>query len=123
MRYHIDFQDPGVNSELIKTMVAKTPVAYIILDRNFQVHFINEYFLKLRRLRREDVLGKFCYSLSNNATDIDVRPHWSVDLVTWSADGVSVEPVSDDGQTTIFEARVPVGENPAMSMRLNVTRP
>lgn len=63
------------------------------------------------------------YSLSNNATDIDVRPHWSVDLVAWSDDGVSVEPVSNDGQTTTFEARVPIGENPAMSMRLRVTRP
>lgn len=66
MRYHIDFQDPAVISELVKIMIANTPVAYIILDRNFQVHFINEYFLKLRRLQKEDVLGKFCYSLSNN---------------------------------------------------------
>lgn len=66
MRYNIDFQNPQVLSELICTMVARTPLAYIVLDKQFRVHFINDSFLEMRKLKREDVLGQHCYSLSNN---------------------------------------------------------
>ncbi len=51
--------------ELTKLLVENTPVAYIILDDNFQIHYINEHFLNLRNLKMDDVLGEKCYNLSN----------------------------------------------------------
>ncbi len=66
MRYNIDFQNTHVLSELIYTMVARTPLAYIVLDKQFRVHFINDSFLEIRKLQREAVLGQHCYNLSNN---------------------------------------------------------
>ncbi len=52
-------------SQLIKLLVENTPVAYIILDKNYRIHYINDYFLKLRQLNKDDTLGEICYNLSN----------------------------------------------------------
>ncbi len=51
--------------QLIKTFIDNTPIAYIILDENRQIHYINESFLKLRKLDREKTIGEFCYNISN----------------------------------------------------------
>ncbi len=72
MHYNIDFRNPTVLAELIRTMVARTPLAYIVLDRQFRVHFINDSFLELRKLKREEVLGQHCYNLSNNGVPCPV---------------------------------------------------
>lgn len=65
MKTKLDFDDPIVRSEMLRVLVHNTPVAYIILDKDYKVHFINDYFLKMRKLTMEDVLGKHCFDLSN----------------------------------------------------------
>lgn len=72
MKYDIDFEDPAVISSLIKTMIAKTPVAYIVLDKEYRVHFINDYFLKFRKLDQSDVLGVQCFCISNGGVPCNV---------------------------------------------------
>ena len=62
----IDFTNPKVVTEVINTLVANTPIAYIVLDRERRIHFINEYFLRLRKLDPKAAMGNFCYNLSNN---------------------------------------------------------
>ncbi len=51
--------------QLIKTFVENTPIAYIILDENRRIHYINQSFLKLRNLDREKTIGELCYNISN----------------------------------------------------------
>lgn len=65
-KYDIDFNDPKVITNLIKTMIEKSPVAYIILDKDYRIRFFNENFLKLRKLTAAEVLGVRCFSLVNN---------------------------------------------------------
>lgn len=57
---------PDLRSELIRLLIDNTPVAYIILDDQYRIHYINDSFLKLRKLDPETTLGKVCYDISNN---------------------------------------------------------
>lgn len=52
-------------TELFRMLVDNTPVAYIILDDEYRIHYINENFLKLRNLDLETTLGEICYNISN----------------------------------------------------------
>ena len=54
-----------LRSELIRLLIDNTPVAYIILDDQYRIHYINDSFLKLRKLDPETTLGKVCYDISN----------------------------------------------------------
>lgn len=72
MKYDIDFDDPAVISNLIKTMIEKTPVAYIVLDKNYRVRYINENFLQLRKLTAAEVMGVQCFCLSNSGVPCNV---------------------------------------------------
>ena len=65
-KHEIDFGNPKVLNEILSKMVADTPVAYIIHDRNRRVHYVNDFFLKLRKLQREEILGNFCYNMANS---------------------------------------------------------
>lgn len=58
--------------ELIDMLVSNTPVGYIILDKEYRVHYINDYFMKMRNLTKENTLGRHCYDLSNNGTKCKV---------------------------------------------------
>ncbi len=51
--------------KLIRTLIDNTPVAYIILDDQYRIHYINENFLKLRNLSPEATIGEICYNISN----------------------------------------------------------
>ena len=53
------------NAILTRTLINNTPTAYIILDEQFKIHFMNEYFMKLRGFTMEQVMGEKCYVLSN----------------------------------------------------------
>ncbi len=55
----------NLKSELVSILVNNTPVAYIILDDKFRIHYINDYFLKLRDLDLKATLGEKCYNISN----------------------------------------------------------
>ena len=55
-------------NELISMLVNYTPIAYIVLDDEYRIHFINENFLKLRKLKLESTLGELCYNISNAGT-------------------------------------------------------
>ncbi len=55
----------GSVTTLVKAFVANSPVAYIILDRQFRIHYINDSFLQLRNLDRDKAQGELCYNLSN----------------------------------------------------------
>lgn len=52
--------------EFIKMFVNHTPVAYIIMDKNYQIYYINDSFAKLRKLDKASVIGNKCYNISNN---------------------------------------------------------
>ena len=51
--------------DLIRMLIDNTPVAYIVLDNEYRIHFINENFIKLRKLNRDEVIGNKCYNISN----------------------------------------------------------
>ena len=54
-----------MRSELIRLLIDNSPVAYIILDQHYRIHYINDSFLKLRKLDLASTLGKVCYDISN----------------------------------------------------------
>lgn len=52
-------------NRLVKKLINQTPIAYIIMDENNRIHFVNESFLKLRGLDRDTTVGELCYNISN----------------------------------------------------------
>ena len=54
-----------LQSDLIRLLIDNSPVAYIILDDQYRIHYINDSFLKLRKLELASTLGKVCYDISN----------------------------------------------------------
>ncbi len=58
--------------ELVNILVANTPVGYIVLDKNYRIHYMNEYFMKMRNFTKENSLGRYCYDLSNNGKKCNV---------------------------------------------------
>ncbi|UQZ90068.1 hypothetical protein C4J81_12995 [Deltaproteobacteria bacterium Smac51] len=65
-KHDIDFEDPELISELIKTMIERTPAAYVVLDKHFRVHYANSYFYRLRGASPGAMVGRFCYDAANN---------------------------------------------------------
>ncbi|MDL2301962.1 HD domain-containing protein [Lachnospiraceae bacterium OttesenSCG-928-D06] len=55
----------GDKADLVRLLIDNTPVAYIIMDDLYQIHYINENFLKLRNLQKETTIGETCYNISN----------------------------------------------------------
>ncbi len=55
-------------SQLVKMFIDNTPIAYIILDKNYRIHYINESFAKLRKLDLAATIGDKCYNISNGGT-------------------------------------------------------
>ncbi len=51
--------------ELVKMFIDNTPIAYVILDKDYRIHYINESFAKLRNLDMATTIGDRCYNLSN----------------------------------------------------------
>lgn len=51
--------------ELVKMFIDNTPIAYIILDKDYRIHYINKSFAKLRNLDRSKTIGDKCYNISN----------------------------------------------------------
>ncbi len=51
--------------ELIKMFIDNTPIAYVVLDREYRIHYINKSFVKLRKLDMNTTIGNKCYNLSN----------------------------------------------------------
>lgn len=52
-------------SELVKMLIDNTPIAYIIMNRNYDIYYINESFATLRNLDMNAVMGDKCYNISN----------------------------------------------------------
>ncbi len=52
-------------ANLVKMFIDHTPIAYVILDRNYRIHYINDSFAKLRKLDMKTTIGNKCYNLSN----------------------------------------------------------
>ncbi len=50
---------------IIEALIHNTPIAYIILDEEYRIHFLNESFMRLRGLDKESTLGERCYNISN----------------------------------------------------------
>ncbi len=59
------FLTSDLETRLIRTLIDNTPVAYIILDKDYRIYYINDNFLKLRKLDPELTLGELCYNISN----------------------------------------------------------
>lgn len=53
------------NSALTRTLINNIPTAYIILNEDFEIQYINDYFLALRGYNLNQVIGEKCYVLSN----------------------------------------------------------
>lgn len=62
----INFSDPEVISQIAHALVDHTPIAYLILDKKLRIHFFNQFYLKIRKLADDSVLGNYCYNLTNN---------------------------------------------------------
>ncbi len=54
-----------IKPQLIKEFIDNTPVAYIILDETFRIHYINKNFMELRKLDPKTTIGELCYNISN----------------------------------------------------------
>lgn len=51
--------------ELVEALIDNTPVAYVILDREYKMRYLNRSFAALRGLDMDAVLGEKCYNVSN----------------------------------------------------------
>ncbi len=51
--------------ELIEMFIENTPIAYVLLDEERRIHYINKSFLKLRQLDLATTMGEYCYNISN----------------------------------------------------------
>lgn len=60
----------ALNSQLnmAKLLIDHSPIAYIILDRDYRCVYMNESFALLRKLNMADVIGNRCYNISNGGT-------------------------------------------------------
>jgi len=56
----------GSESELIKMLIDKSPIAYIIIDKDYYIRYANESFAKLFGMDVEDMNGDRCYNIANN---------------------------------------------------------
>ncbi len=61
----LDVDDFKSKSELVKMFIDNTPIAYIILDSDYRIHYINESFAKLRKLDLVSTIGQRCFNISN----------------------------------------------------------
>ena len=52
--------------ELVRTLIDNTPIAYVILDDRYRIHYMNESFMKLRNLDPATTIGNICFNISNN---------------------------------------------------------
>ncbi len=57
--------------KLIENFIENTPIAYILLDEERRIHYINKSFLNLRNLDLSTTLGEYCYNISNGGTPCD----------------------------------------------------
>lgn len=56
---------------MIHTLIEQTPIAYIIMDDQYRIHYVNDSFLKLRKLDRDKTIGEVCYNISNAGKHCD----------------------------------------------------
>ena len=61
-------QSIGSNTELIKTLINNSPIAYIIIDKEYRIRYINDSFAKLRSLNVSEAVGDKCYNIANYGT-------------------------------------------------------
>lgn len=54
-----------VDKSSIHTLIEQTPIAYIIMDDQYRIHYVNDSFLKLRKLDKDKTIGEVCYNISN----------------------------------------------------------
>lgn len=52
-------------AQLVKMFIDNTPIAYIIMDRNHRIHYVNKSFENLRGLDMATTIGDKCYNISN----------------------------------------------------------
>ncbi len=67
-KHLLDVNDPLLVRKVVATLVETTPVGYAILDRNLRVHYVNDFYLKLRKYEYAQVIGNFCYNVFNNGS-------------------------------------------------------
>ena len=56
----------------MEILIENTPVGYIVLDKQYRIHYMNEYFMKMRNFTKENTLGRHCYDLSNGGSKCSV---------------------------------------------------
>ena len=64
----LDLRSPKLKQDLLWAIIQNAPVAYIITDKSFRVRFVNDGLFRLRRLKREEILGDICYNALNGGT-------------------------------------------------------
>ena len=109
----IDFKNPEVMKRIVRILIENTPVAYIVLDKDYRVHYINEFFLKVRKLDKEKVIGQKCYAISNGGIPCD---HCAVRQSIESGQNVSIlrKDVLPDGTVRYMDdISIPLRKNNA----------
>jgi len=100
--YNIDFDDPNLLAGLIRTMLAQTPVGYTVLDRQFNVQYVNDYYLKLRKLTLDETVGARCFDLANRGKPCPICVVREA-MASGRSQSLTRKDVLEDGTVTYIE--------------------
>ncbi len=92
----------NLTPELIEMFIENTPIAYVILDENRRIHYINKSFLELRKLDWNTTVGEYCYNISNGGVPC---PECAVEksIISRKASFISRKDKLPDGSTKFID--------------------
>lgn len=56
---------PIPEDSLLKSIIDYTPAAYLVIDKEFNVKFANDYIAKIAGISYDEIIGKKCYAVKN----------------------------------------------------------
>lgn len=62
----------------LKGIIDNTPAAYLVIDRNFNVEFANDYIVKIAGISYDEIIGQKCYRVKRH---LDICEHCIVKKV------------------------------------------
>jgi len=66
MANRLDVNSPGLRRQLIMTLIQNTPAAYAVLGRDYRIIFLNDFFMRARKMEGPVPVGEKCYATINN---------------------------------------------------------
>jgi hypothetical protein len=61
----LDLDSPQVRQRLIATLIQNTPAAYAVLSKDYKVMFLNDFFMRARKMEGAVPVGETCYNIVN----------------------------------------------------------